>query len=520
MKIFNRANLGKKLPKNAIFADEFCENLGHICEFADSESAENLCFNNGGGNFDNTSFKRTKQAEFASDENLENEIRSRQSHKKPAPLDIFPASITPFLHALYAELKCERSYIMLSVLAAASSAVGSAYRVKIGSFGSQALNMWSCLVGISSGSKSLTMGQTFAPIFKIASELSETYRKEAQIAQDEGKSIQEIKTSIPRKVLTIENETFESIIQTVYQNPKGMLKFEDELTSWLEGMGMYKPSGGLEKDFWIKTFAPVKDYEKSRMGQLPLVIKKDHLVVTVAGGTQPDLVHQFFHKNLLEKGFSNRILFAVPEATRLILPNYHYEMADSVSKPYFDMIKRLYFELEMRSTYAEPYLARITTQGITALEGWQKRKEVEFGKIKNSKDKEIFAGLFGKGSQYFLKMALLLKLIHYACDPKQSLSYIDKVEDDYMLLALKVADYCFDAFMTTYEFYQKTDVIPNPILKLAEVHKRNLYSIEATLEWYNSQVPAKKQIKKRAMQYKLDKAQLDYPSAFNAKNKR
>jgi Protein of unknown function (DUF3987) len=460
-------------------------------------------------NLNNKMFKKqeSKHAEFATDENLEQEMRKRQSEKKPAPLDIFPKAIQPFLEALHSELKCERSYLMLSVLSAASSAIGSAYRVKIGSFGSQSLSLWGCLVGISSGSKSLTIGQTFNPLFKISSQLSNAYFKELEETED-----YEEKRKIKRKALTIENETFESVLNTVAHNPKGMLKFEDELTSWIDGMGMYKNSAGVEKDFWIKSFNPAKDYEKSRVSSTPLVIKKDLLVVNVFGGTQPDLVHQFFHKNLLEKGFSNRILFAVPEATRLILPNYHYEMKEEVIKPYEDMLNRLYYELEMRSTFATPFLAKVSTQGITALEGWQKRKAKEFEKIRFAKDREIFAGLFGKGTQYFLKIALLLKLMHYACDKEQSLIRIDIVEDDYMFLALKVADYCFDAFMTTYDFYQKTDLIPPKVLFFADNYKRHGFDAQATID--------NMKIAKRTFYYQLSKYMKEYPTAFNAKNKR
>ncbi len=444
---------------------------------------------------------------FLTDNELEEEIRKRQSVKKPAPLDFFPSEIFPYLNELQTYLKCEGSYVLLSVIAATASAIGSQYRVRAGSL-EQNLNIWACNVGISSGSKSLSLTQAYRPLFSLSKEFSNTFMSERS-SYDSLPKEEKISALEPkRQVIFSENETFESLIITLAYNRKGLTKFEDELTSWLEAMGMYKNNNGVEKDFWIKSFTPAKDYDYQRASGKFVFIPKERFWLSVAGGTQPKLVHKFFHKNLLEQGFPNRILFALPEKVRLVFPDLEYTMQSRVYEPYENTILRLYRELEASCF---PYVAEIDKAGIRLIDQWDKKTMQEFDSIDYDKEsfwKEVFAGIAGKQRQYILKLSLIFKLMHNSAT-KKDLHEVKHIETDYVAMAIRAVEYFMESYLTVVKLFQEQEVIPRHVVEFASVYKTCNHNISKTAEHLD--------VTRKTVYDWLNKYRLAYPKLFEAK---
>jgi Protein of unknown function (DUF3987) len=297
-------------------------------------------------------------------------------------------------------------------------------------------------------------------------------------------------------------------VRTLQYNRKGLTKFEDELTSWLEAMGMYKNNNGVEKDFWVKSFTPAKAYDYQRASGKFIFIPKERFWLSVAGGTQPKLVHKFFHKNLLEQGFPNRMLFALPENVRLVFPDLEYKMSEQVYTPYENTLLRLYKDLAPNRS---PYIAEIDKAGIKLINTWDRNTLQEFDTIDYDKEsfwKEVFAGISGKQRQYILKLSLLFKLLHHAAVGK-NLHEVRHIESDFVAMAIRAVEYFMDSYLTVVKLFQEQDVIPRNVVEFATVYKTCKHNVSQTAE--------ELKVTRKTVYDWLDKYRMKYPKLFESK---
>lgn len=99
-----------------------------------------------------------------SDDDLLEEIVKRQVNN-PFPMDVFPSKIHDWIQFLTVTIQLEPCFVGLSMLEAASIAIGSALRGKMGIM-VEKVSLYGCLVGYTSSGKSFALDMCMKPITK------------------------------------------------------------------------------------------------------------------------------------------------------------------------------------------------------------------------------------------------------------------------------------------------------------------------------------------------------------------
>lgn len=441
---------------------------------------------------------------------LEAELSRRKSHKNIFPLDALPAWSANLNHFYLQNMEIERAYIGLSFLAAISTAAGSYFQIQSGTQ-TMPLNIWGALVGLSSSGKTMAVNSYFSPLAKIQREFDDENADAFGAASSE-----ENRQRVEERGLIFGNATFESVVREILpDNPKGLIKLEDELLSWFNQMNAYK-SGDVEKSFWTSAWSPpVSGYKMARTGKKRLVIAPEHLFINVFGGTQPHLLHNLFGKNneLFDSGFTFRILFAMPETNRVIVPRPAV-VPDAYLFDYQKVIQRLYKELPVKKSSKPEYLV-LSAEAVELLYSWRVAiaKDVNAIEDKDGWDIRVKSGAIGKIAEYAIRIAGILYLAESACYGPDLQLISRTVQVPLMERSIKICQYFFQSFLDVAEIVKNKTIIPEHVLEFA-ADWREAGSYTAMKSRFPKKYPQDRStIGKKGKEY-MEK----YPTAFGAKN--
>lgn len=465
-----------------------------------------------------TSKAQVDYASVLSDDQLEKELTDRRQ-KNVFPLHVFPSEIGPLLSVLRHKLEGERAFIGQSVLSTVSAAIGSALLASSGGWRTP-LTQWSVSVGISSSGKSMIQKILMAPLTRIQERYDYEYQQEVlggsiddddepMDARDYHKKKKNYFEPPVRRTIFTNDITFETLIKEVMvHNFKGITKYEDEVVKWFDDMNRYK-SGGSEISFWTSAWAAPADFTMARSGGKYTVIKKNHLVASVVGGTQPALLYRFFEGDKGYSGFSARFLFALAQEDRVTDPDLTYVIPEDHLNPYNAMIEYLYKELPMNSKEAEPKVLQCTPQAINTFQKWQSANARKINALEPGDEKVVKAGILGKNKEYCLRFAGMLCAMDTACVRG---NFFDKmsISSDQMERAIELADYFFQSGWAAYEFAKAQKIIPPEVLQFAALYKH--------CECNQQRMADAVKVSRQAINKKLTKYMQAYPSAFSAKN--
>lgn len=441
-------------------------------------------------------------ASALSDYDLNNELDKRRQRKQ-FPLHIFPPEIQPLLSAMQNKMEAERSFIGLTTLCVAGSAIGSALRARLSKTMEVPLTTWGAVVGLSSSGKSMVQGILMKPLLDKQRVFTEQYFEDlANHSSGEPEPI--------RKVVVVSDITLEALTRDVMMhNQKGIIKYHDELLTWLDGMDR-KKGDTTEQTFWTEAWNAKNDYMQQRVGNRIFVVKRENMFASVLGATQPGLLGRFFEKGKAEQGFTYRILFAHAETDKMIAPSATYELPDEFLGAYSHMITRLYDSLNVSNTQT-PQVANCDAIARHIYEVWQNKHKAQINAHvgESPAEHEIRAGFFGKAREYALRFSLILKAMHLAFDDKDYL-YIKTIEGEWMERAIEAAEYFYEAGWEAYCIYKRRTTIPIDVLQFATKLKSCNYN-QAELARVEGCSAAN--INKKYKKYVAD-----YPSAFGAKN--
>lgn len=473
---------------------------------------------------------RVNSAATLTDQDLEGELRKRRKGLV-FPLDVFPSEITELLSVIHHKLEGERAFIGQSVLAMVSAAIGSAIVARSGNWQTP-LTQWSVSVGISSSGKSMVQGILRKPMDRIQAVFDREYEqalRQGSISDDEeedddepsdlvvdtkGNLKREKKKYQPweppvRKTVFVNDMTFEAMINDVMKhNFKGICKFEDEMVKWFDDMKRYK-SGGSEISFWTSSWAAPANFTMARSGGKYLVINRKHMVASIVGGTQPDLLYRFFDEDKAYSGFSFRFLFALADEDKVTDPDLDYVIPDNVMNPYTGMLEWLYKELPMNSAEADPIPLSLLPSAIKEMQAWQSRNAKKINDLDDLEEKKIKAGIYGKNKEYCLRFAAMLAAMDAACK-RMPINRNTPVNVDHIQRAIRLADYFFNAGWQAYELAKSRKIIPPEVLEFAGLFKH--------CDCNQTRMATAMGVTRQAVSKKLNKFMNLYPSAFNARN--
>jgi hypothetical protein len=392
------------------------------------------------------------------DDALSDEIQKRQINNV-FPLHVFNSKILPFIEALHTQYDIPRSYIGLSMLSAYSSAIGTAYYVKLNKIGDIYFPVWACLEGISSAGKSLIMNQVFKPHYSIQEELEEDW-----FNMIEGKTDDAIR-NMPSRQLIYGEANIPTLIKDVMPyNPKGILQDADEILSWINGMNQLSKGGkeGTDEQFWMKSWN-CKAHRKRLSGNKIFVIKRPFL--SVFGGAQPSIMWKLFKNDRATTGFIFRLLFAIPEKNKIAEPNLAFDMPDEYEAIHHKCINSLYKGLPMNND-DESREMLLDHNSLRSFLEWSSLKVKKINLIKDPIQLEMEAGIMGKIKEYCIRFAGMLHLADKAYNHEQFLA-TELITVETMGRAIKLADYFFEAASTVTQRVNDSVIASHEVLRYA-----------------------------------------------------
>jgi hypothetical protein len=454
-------------------------------------------------------FLRENNLATATDSELEAE-QERRKLSKPFPLHIFHPKMKPFIEALHKEYDLPRSYIGLSLLSAYSSAVGSAYHVKLHKLGNIYFPVWACLEGISSAGKSLIMNQIFKPLYQIQEELEEEW-----FTAIEGKTDGEIAVMKTKQLIYGEAHIPTLIKDVMPANPKGILQDADEILSWINGMNQLAKGGkeGTDEQFWLKSWN-CKSHRKRLSGNKVYVIPRPYL--NVFGGAQPSVMWKLFRNDRATTGFIFRLLFAVPDTHRIADPNIDFDMPEEWEQLHHKCLNSLYRGLPMDDD-SESRAMILDPKAMTVFKNWSSKKLKEVNAETDLFMIEILSGIYGKIKEYAIRFAGLLHLSDKGYDGRR-FEIEEIIREDTMRRAIEAADYFFDAAKLVSEKVN-TSVIASPeVIRFASYVKAGFsFQKIGELEYGDEKTTASaKRMKATRM---VKKYLQEYPKIFGAEVK-
>jgi hypothetical protein len=445
--------------------------------------------------------QRTRQTSTAATlgtEEMEAELERRRA-RMPFPLDVFPAAFRPYLTELIEKLQIDRGFAGLSVLQAAASAIGSGLRVESGLFIGP-VNLWTCLVGLTSSGKSVAQGELLHPIRVAQARYDAEYLESMEDNDEDSDQLPPV-----RKTLLVQDITFESLIRDVLsQNFRGITKVEDELVKFLSDLSRYKSSKS-EEPFWLSGWSSGSNFLLQRAGGKVTIVEQRHLVVNLTGTTQRNLLRHFFDGDKLDSGFSSRFLFALAEENRVTDPKLSAVLTEEFKQAYTRVIDRLLRVFNMPYRETEPYCWSITRPGLEEMEKWQTLHSRQINALKYGTEMEVKAGIFGKIKVYVSRFAGLLQAMHYAAE-ERDLSGVKTIAPEFVTMALRLGDYFMQSNWEAFCVARSVQVAPPDVLEFLGALK--------ACHFNQAELARRLKVTKQAINKRFKEYSRDYPNLF------
>jgi hypothetical protein len=454
-------------------------------------------------------YKTRNSLPTASNEQLENELKKRD-FDKTFPLHVFNKKIHPFLDALHREYDLPRSFIGLSMLSAYSTAIGTAYHVKLNKIGNIYFPVWACLEGMSSSGKSLVMKQVFKPLYSIQEEFEDEWKDQIKGQSDDAIS------RLPSKQLIYAEAHIPTLIKDVMpHNPKGVLQDADEILAWINGMNQLSKGGkeGTDEQFWLKSWN-CSPHRKRLAGNRIFVINKPFL--NVFGGAQPSIMWKLFKNDRATTGFIFRILFALPEGkTRIAQPNLLFDMPEEWEAVHTKCINSLFKGLPVFDDDSSRVM-EIKPSALKIYNHWFAGKIAEAHATEDDYMREMLAGIVGKMKEYTLRFCGMLHLADKAYD-NEKFEYHELITDETMERALEVAKYFYASAKSVCERVNTNIIATAEVLRFAAYIKaRYTYQMMGDEEWPGEGTSHSRRMKATRL---VKKYIQEYPRVFGAEGK-
>jgi hypothetical protein len=257
---------------------------------------------------------------------------------QPFPLEVLPPSARKLVVETARALPCPPDYVAVPLLVMAGAAIGRSRVLRVKGGHLQPPLLYAAVIGSPGSMKSPALEVAAAEVFDVEEvnhreyekereeydAAVETYKEDMTAYRDDRKTKkdraglkkpQKPTRPVHKRVL-VDNATAESLVPILTENPRGLVRVQDELTAWVQGMNQYKEGGkGSDRQFWLSNWSCAnvlvdrkKDHEKG-----PLLARNPF--VAVVGGLPPDrlrLLRSDRPGRPDNDGFMDRILPSYP----------------------------------------------------------------------------------------------------------------------------------------------------------------------------------------------------------------
>ncbi len=341
----------------------------------------------------------------------------------PFPDVVLPDPVADFVRAVARAIGCPVDFVALPALVVAGATIGrsASLLLKPGYFVQPAL--YGMNVGGPSSGKSPALDAAARPTWDHDERLHDEYRREREAFEE----AEEIRARAPkgdkpvrpaRPVLrsaVLDDTTAEAVAPHLAANPRGLLVSRDEGSAWVAGLNQYKNGKGSDRQFWLSALfgKPVRVDRKGHADMEP--IRVPHPFLAVVGNLTPDMLGGLREAQGRSDGFVERILFAFPEP----LPKPHWSdegIPDEARRDWAGVVDRLRARPMAMSDEGRPcpHVARFAPEAKAAWVEWYDRNVDEV----NSPGFDAGElAVEGKLQDFAARLALILHLLHLACDP-------------------------------------------------------------------------------------------------------
>jgi hypothetical protein len=369
------------------------------------------------------------------------------------PLDLLPKFWGDWCAAHARARYTPVDYTASTLLGAASGLILNRRTAMAGPEWTEAVNLWSAMVGDPSDGKSPGM----QPVKALLSELERLLRKEmagpleeykealkvyealktkwdadADAARKAGKPLPPNEPQPPEKVLMpvvmVNDATTEALVHLLEDHDNGFIQYRDELAGWLGNMNRYAGGSGGDRQFWIEAWQG-GSYDVHRVKHaVPVTIPR--LNINVIGGIQPDVLSVLIKG--ASDGFLNRFLWTWPD----IVPGFKMPKTGIDNKNQVLALKRI-FELDMDH---DEFGRRPKKVGLA--QAAEPTFEAFVARSKARKSFGMMKATIGKGPAQALRIAMVLSLLDWSHQDGASEPIV--IKEPYVKNAIKlIEDYYY-----------------------------------------------------------------------------
>jgi len=356
------------------------------------------------------------------------------------PLDVFPQKMQSVIIDMVMHGNFKVDYVAMSMLSAASAALGNTYRIHIKQDWDTNAALYIILVGRPGMGKTPPLQLAYKPVREHERKLFDKFHHEldqyeAACATKESGN-KEMKKPILKRV-TLDDFTLEALVLEHYNNLRGVAITYDKILGLLANTDRYGKNLMLERLLSIWSDCPL---ENTRVkNDRPQRIEEP--CVNIIGTTQTRRKKELMTSRFMDTGFLDRILVVYPKSKKV--PHWqdeeenHMRQSDA-SKKWADIIGKI-FELDyVRNGEADeccPHILYMEKDARSCYFDWWNRNVDAINAIEDDEDVETRVM---KHNTHVARLALLLQALRYACGE----SHLQSVELDSIKGALRLNAYC------------------------------------------------------------------------------
>lgn len=350
-------------------------------------------------------------------------IEHLNQYTEPVPIynnsvNIFPLSAFPIpIQKIIAETKkinFHPDHIGIVMLAAISTAIGNALRIRIKNEFEQPALIYAGLVGLPGTNKSEPLSWGFEPIAKHDAKTYELYEKQMEkylqtenLSKKERKQLTaaELKMPVWSKSL-LSDFTPEAIIHIHKSNPRGIGIVVDELNGLIQRFNRYNSSGQTEL---FLTIWSCKAIIVDRKSEASTLIKRPH--IPIIGTIQPGVLGDFAKGGRMHNGFTDRFVWSDPENAKKESWT-DVSISPEIGREWALVIERVFsLACKLDATGNPiPRVLKLNAQAKDELFKWQKYNT----QLCINAESESIAGAYSKLDLLVPRMALILHVLIWA----------------------------------------------------------------------------------------------------------
>ena len=249
------------------------------------------------------------------------------------------------------------------------------------------------------------------------------------------------------KQVVTNDVTTEKLAVIMNNNPRGIMRFTDELVAFMRIMNLYHGGHGADRQFYLSCWSGSTAQVDRKNQDAPILISEPF--VTVLGGIQPEMLCALEEDRGREDGFMDRFLFCTPKEV-----NKHPWSDQGVSpktRQRWRTVVDWLFDLAMKESdedsdsELQPRTIPFTNEAKVIWKNWHKKHHEET--LWDCFPPHL-RGVWSKFDVHALSLVLIAHMLKIACEhalPDKEYTQVDPpIDADSMYRGLKLADYFKD----------------------------------------------------------------------------